>query len=166
MTKEVQSELIPLIKALSFTKKQFRLYSEKHPIAVECMKTLHEEVHHYFENNEKLSLGAMRHRLIANGQMMNEKELSATELAKEFERVALEGVVIIRGLDRRELEMFMGLFSLRSKTLEDKGGFKKAFEDLKLPHVKQVSGKFKLIEDGQTVVSTDEVESTSENTGK
>ncbi|MBI3314039.1 MAG: PAS domain S-box protein [Candidatus Omnitrophica bacterium] len=151
--KDAAFEQSSFIKAFTYTLKQFRLYSEKHPITQESLRSLSREVEKFFQKKDRVTFGTIRHRLILDGQMVSEKETSAQDLARELERVEIEGLTLIKGIDLKEITDFMLLMSQRPKVIEGKGGFRKAFEIQNFQHIRMVTGKFKLVEDGQVVVS-------------
>ncbi|MBI3307452.1 MAG: PAS domain S-box protein [Candidatus Omnitrophica bacterium] len=151
--KEISSEHLPFIKSFTYTLKQFRLYSERHPIAQQSLNALMNEVGKFFEKKEKVTLGTMRHRLLLDGQLVSEKETATQDLARELERMEIEGITFVKGLDLKEITEFMILMSQRPKVLQERGGFLKAFEMKGFKHIRMLTGKFKLVEDGQVVVA-------------
>lgn len=150
------------VKAISFTLKQFRLYSEKHPITLQSLRSLDREMNKFFESNEIIKLGSMRRLLVVNGEAISEKDTAATDLAKEFDRLSIEGVSLEKGLDLVEMSAFLSLMAMRAKSLEEKGGFKKAFEAATYPHIKLSTGKYELVNEGQDVQSRSETEPVAE----
>ncbi len=158
MKDNLQAPYLSFIKSVSFALKQFRLYPQEHPIAQEVVKTLGREVAKFFESNEKITLGAMQHRLVIGGELANEKEMACQDLARELERLAVDGLILRQGLDACEMTAFINLMSMRSKNLEEKGGFQKAFQEAGFGHIHLLKGKFKLVEDGQVVMTEDVLE--------
>ncbi len=146
---------IPFVKAFNFGVKQIRLYSEQHPITQQALQTLSEELTKYFSDHAKITLGTMRHMLVVDGQVASDKESSAKDLAKEFDRLEIEGISIDKGITMDEVTSFLKLVASRSKSLDQQGGFKKAMEMNPLPHLKLASGKYELVEEGQKVTSED-----------
>lgn len=144
------------IKALSYSLKQFRLYSDKHPITRRALESLGSEIDKFFQMSDRVNVGTMRKRLIVDGVAVNEKETAAHDLAGELDRLSIEGIVFERGINLNEVSSFMGLMATRTKALEEKGGFKKVFEQNSFPHIKLSSGKFKLVKEGQVVTEEDQ----------
>lgn len=155
MKAEVQQEYIPFVKAFSFSLKQFRLYSERHPITQQSLKGLSVEMVKLFQKKNKISLGAMQHKLVVNGGMSSDKDPASTDLAKEFERLAIEGLTLEKGIDEPEIIKLVTLMAMRNRSIEEKGGFRNVYEANPLPHVKLSSGKFALVEEGQSVTFED-----------
>lgn len=153
MKKEDTSRFTGLVKALSFTLKQFRLYSEKHPIAQQALKTLESEIESSFQGQDKIKIGTTNHRLIVEGDALSEKDAVVQDLARECERLGIESLSLEKGLDLQEMTSLISLMAARSKTLESQGGFKKAFEASRFTHVKLASGKFQLVEEGDVVTT-------------
>ncbi len=149
-----QGPSLAFSKTLSFSLKQIRLYSENHPITKETLKKLEMDLDSLFLDRERLSIGAMRHRLLLDGSVVSDKEVAAHELAKDFERLGIEGLVVDKGVTMEQLAAFVKVMALRAKSLSDQGGFRKAFEALNLTHIRLSQGKFQLVEEGETVVST------------
>ncbi len=149
-------------KTFSFSLKQIRLYSENHPITKETLRKLDLELGELFVSKERLSIGAIRHRLLLDGSVVPDKEVAAHELAKDLERLGIEGLVIDKGVTIEEITAFVGLMAMRAKSISDKGGFRKAFEDLNMRHVRLSQGKFQLVEEGETVVDASAVGSSEE----
>lgn len=144
-----------LLRAMALTLNQFRLYSENHPIAQDSLKTLALETENYFAVNNKLGLGILQHSLVVEGKA--EKDPSARDLARSFERMGIEALVIEKGIMIREMTGFLGLIAMRGKTLQEKGGFKAAFESLQAEHIKLSKGKFQLVEEGQEVADSSQI---------
>ncbi len=145
-------------RTLSFSLKQIRLYSDNHPITKETLKKLDIELEALFVGKERLSIGAMRHRLLLDGSVVPDKEMAAHELAKDLERLGIEGLVIDKGVSMEEITVFVRLMAMRAKMISDKGGFRKAFDDLNLTHVRLSQGKFHLVEEGEKVVDSSQAE--------
>lgn len=143
---------LPLVKTVSFALKQHRLYSDKHPITQETMKNLELELERYFDTHERLTFGAMQHRLLVDGAVISEKEAAAVDLAKDLERLGIEGLVFEKGINLPEVARLVAIMAMRAKSLADRGGFRKAFDEEKFPHVRLSQGKFQLVEDGEVVV--------------
>jgi PAS domain S-box-containing protein len=146
---------LAFVKAFTFGLKQIRLYSEQHPITQQALTTLSEELTKYFSANAKITLGSMRNMLVVDGQITGDKESSTKDLAKEFDRLGIEGISIDKAITMEEMISFLKLVALRSKSLDEQGGFKKAMETNPLPNIKLTSGKYELIEEGQKVTSED-----------
>lgn len=152
-----EAKYLPLIKAFSFTVKQFRLYSEAHPITRQSLLSTDQEINRYFESAEKVTLGAMRHRLLVDGALVGEKEVSAKDLAKDLERLQIDGVILKRGMDINELTSFMKLMAMRPKAIQERGGFEKLVEMADFRHIALSHGRFHLVEEGQTVAEEADV---------
>ncbi len=141
------------VKAVSFAIKQFRLYSEKHPITQQALQTLALEIQKFFKHEAAISFGAMSHHLVVNGEAAGDKDTFANDLANELERLAIDGVSLERGIEIDEMKAFLILMTTRTKTLEEKGGFRKLFEEHSFPHVSLSTGKFQLVEEGQAITT-------------
>lgn len=146
---------LAFVKAFTFGLKQIRLYSEQHPITQQSLQILSTELAQYFSVNAKITLGSMHNMLVVDGQITGDKESSTKDLAKEFDRLGIEGISIDKAITMEEMITFLKLVALRSKSLDEKGGFKKAMEVNPLPNIKLTSGKYELIEEGQKVASQD-----------
>lgn len=142
---------VDLIKSFTFALKQFRLYSEKHPITQASVKKLAADLDRFFVNHDKISLGAMQHRLIVDGEAASDKEAAASDLAREIERLEIGGLSFYKGLGLEEITRFLILMAMRPKALKEKGGFNQAFLAESFPHVKISSAKFALVEEGRSV---------------
>lgn len=140
-----------LVKAISFSLKQFRLYSAQHPITKQALTALDNELKKYFETSTRISFGALHHQLIINGEMAGEKDLAAVDFAKELERLGVEGFSIDKGMEIQEMTSFLMLMAARSKSLEGQGGFKGVFEKSGFKHVQLNTGKYELVEEGEKV---------------
>ncbi len=151
-TKETPTPYLGFVKAFSFCLKQFRLYSEQHPITQQALGSLSLEIDKYFLTHPKITLGCMRRLLVVDGEVTNEKEASAKDLARELERLGIEGLVIHNGVNLDETKSFLNLMAMRAKSLDEKGGFKKVMEENPYPHIKLSSGKYELVEEGQKVM--------------
>lgn len=144
---------IGMIKTMTFSVKQFRLYSQNHPITQQALTALNLEMMKFFETSPRINLGSMRKLLVVNGAIVSEKESSAHELAKEFDRLGIEALTLEKGVDVPEMSVFLALMATPTKLLEQKGGFRKAYEQNPLPHIKLVSGRYELVGDGEAVLS-------------
>jgi len=153
---------LPFVKALSFALKQYRLYSEKHPITQETLKKLQTEIETYFTADTRMNVGALRHRLLVDGSVVSDKEAAAHDFAKDLERLSVEGIIFDFGLTLEELSTLLTLMSLRAKNLGDKGGFRRAFEETNFQHLRLSQGKFQLVEEGEavTTIETNQEENT------
>lgn len=140
-----------LVKAMVFAVKQFRLYSANHPITQQALAVLGEEIGKYFQTVSKVNLGTMRKLLVVNGEILGEKESTVNELAKEFDRLSIEGITLEKGLEVGEMTVFLSLMATPAKTLEQKGGFRKLYEADPVPHVKLASGRYELVGEGESV---------------
>lgn len=147
---------IPMIKAMTFAVKQFRLYSQNHPITKQALSALEVEMLKFFEITPKVSFGSMRKLLVLNGAIVSEKESSALDFAKELDRLGIEALMMEKGVDVSEMAVFLALMATPTKALEQKGGFKKVYEENPLPHIKLVSGRYELVGDGEAVLSQKE----------
>lgn len=154
---EEKSQYLGFIKAVLFTVKQFRLYSDTHPITKQALESLNAEISKCFIEQDKFSIGSLKGRLIANGSAISDKESSSVELAKMLDKLNVEGIVFNKGADLQEVTTFLKLMAARPKDLEEKGGFQKAFDELALPHIKITHGKFQLVEEGQAVAEEEEI---------
>ena len=142
---------LAFVKAFSFTLKQFRLYSENHPITQQALKALELELEKYFSVKSKITLGAMQRMLVIDGNVVTEKDPASLDLAKDFERLGIEGLTLERGLTLPEASAFLNFMAMRNKGLEARGGFKKIMESHPYPHIRLASGKYELVEEGQKV---------------
>ncbi len=145
------------VKAISFALKQFRLYSDTHPITQQAIATLSAEIDKFFVNKPKVMLGSMRKLLVVDGQIAGEKDAAANDVAKEFDRLGIEGVTFEKGIDLNEMSAFLHLMAMRNKTLEERGGFKKIFEVEQFKHVRLTSGKYELVGEGEQLLRKDEL---------
>lgn len=152
-----QPAYVPLVKTLSFALKQLRLYSESHPLVKQTLAQLARDLDRYFADHAKLNLGAMQNKLLVDGVIVSDKELASADLAKDMQRLGVEGLVIDKGLTIFELTSFMNLFAMRPKSLEEKGGFKLAFENAGFAHIRLSAGKFALVEEGEVVAASGDV---------
>src|SRR5690349_18395513 len=100
------------IKAVSYTLKQFRLYSDKHPITRQALQLLDQELQKYFSDKKKITLGSMRKLLVVDGDIVGEKETSAIDLAKDLDRLGIEGLSFEKGIDLLELTSFLNLMAM------------------------------------------------------
>lgn len=148
-----KSSALGFSKVLSFSLKQLRLYSENHPITKDTFKKLEMELFDLFLERDRLTVGAMRHRLLLDGTVVSDKEVAAHELAKDLERLGIEGIVFDKGVTLEEITAFVKVMAMRARSLTEQGGFRKAFEALNLPHIRLSQGKFQLVEEGEAVVS-------------
>ncbi|MDP3920278.1 MAG: ATP-binding protein [Candidatus Omnitrophota bacterium] len=149
-------EYLPFLKAFSFSLKQIRLYSVKHPITKQTMIKLQDEMASLFSARDRIQMGAAGRRLIVDGQMIGDKETSINDVAKDFERLGLEGISLHKGIHLEELISLIELLAKRPREIEKKGGFRTLFEKSVFPNVKLTHGKFELVEDGEVVKQIDE----------
>ncbi len=157
MSKQQNLPFIGLIKAVVFAVKQFRLYSSNHPITRQALDTLEVEIDKFFSTSAKINLGSIRKLLVVNGEILGEKETTAHELAKEFDRLGVEGITLEKGVDLSEMSVFLGLMAMPGKVLEQKGGFRKVYEENPLPHIKLAAGRYELVGEGEAVQSSGNV---------
>jgi PAS domain S-box-containing protein len=160
---ESKPEYIALIKNLFFALKQIRLYSDDHPMTQETFNKIESELLEYFKKKSKLSLGAMRHRLLVDGSAVNDKESAAHDFAKEMEKLGIEGLVFSKGVDLNEIKKFLNVLGMRQKTLQEKGGFQIVFEQQAMEHISLSKGKFQLVEAGEIVVDANSEINVQEN---
>lgn len=146
-----KASYLDLVKSFSFALKQFRLYSDNHPITKEILQKLELSQIKYFQEKSKITLGAMRHRLLVDGSTVSDKETAAHDLAKDMEKLGIEGFIIEKSAQIEDLKAVIGLMSLRPKMLAERGGFKKAFEALEINGVRLSQGTFQLVEEGEVV---------------
>lgn len=148
-----QLPYLGFIKAVTFAIKQFRLYSEKHPITQQALAALNMEMSKFFMNSDRITLGSMRKLLVVNGQIVSEKESSAHELAKEFDRLGIEALTVEKDVAISEMTAFLLLMAIPTKTLQEKGGFRKVYEAGPQPHIRLASGKYELVGEGEAVLA-------------
>lgn len=137
------------VKAVSFALKQFRLYSNSHPITQQAIQTLSTELEHFFSAAPKISLGSMRKLLVVDGEITSEKDPAAKDFAGELDRLGIESLIINKGITLDEMTVFLTMMAMRAKTIEEKGGFHKVFEAAALPHIRLSRGKYALVEEGK-----------------
>ena len=137
------------VKAVSFALKQFRLYSNSHPITQQAIRNLSIELEQVFSSVSKITFGSMRKLLVVDGEIASEKDPASKDLAAELDRLGIEGLAIEKGITLDEMTAFLTMMAMRAKTLEEKGGFHKVFETSALPHIRLSKGKYALVEDGK-----------------
>lgn len=147
---------IGMVKAITFAVKQFRLYSQNHPITQQALTALTAEIEKFFQTVPRVNFGSMRKLLVVNGAIVSEKESSAHELAKEFDRLGIEALTLEKGVNTPEMASFLSLMATPTKALEQKGGFRKVYEMNPLPHIKLVSGRYELVGEGEAVLQKED----------
>jgi len=145
-----KANYLDFVKSLALALKQLRLYSDNHPIVKDIIEKLELALIRYFEGKPKITLGAMRHKLLVDGSAVNDKEVVAHDLAKDMEKMEVEGL-IFENPSIEEVKAFLGIMSLRPKTIAEKGGFHKAFEMLEFKGIRLSHGTFQLVEEGEIV---------------
>ena len=155
--KEKPQPYTGLVKAISFTLKQFRLYSDTHPITKQALQTLELETKKYFSDKDYITLGSMRKLLVVNGNITSDKDAACKDLAGEFERLAIEGLKVTKDVEMVEIKKLMTMMAMRTKSIQDQGGFKKIFDQSPLRHIQLSVGKYELVEDGQQVADDEEI---------
>lgn len=148
-----QLPYVPFIKAVTFAIKQFRLYSDKHPITQQALTALGVETEKFFLTADRITLGSMRKLLVVNAQIVSEKESAAIEMAKEFDRLGIEALTIEKSVQISELASFLHLMATPTKTLEQKGGLRKVYEQAPTPSIKLSSGRYELVGEGEAVLA-------------
>ena len=106
MSKDHKHPVLGLAKAMVFAVKQFRLYSANHPITQQSLSALGDEISKYFASASKVNLGTMRKLLVVNGEIIGEKESTVNELAKEFDRLGLEGITLEKAWTQARCRFF------------------------------------------------------------
>ncbi len=148
-----QLPYIGFIKAVTFAIKQFRLYSEKHPITQQALTALQTETEKFFMTTDRITLGSMRKLLVVNSKIVSEKESAAHEMAKEFDRLGIEALTIEKNVQISELASFLHLMATPTKTLEQKGGLRKVYEEAPSPNIRLSSGRYELVGEGEAVLA-------------
>jgi PAS domain S-box-containing protein len=165
MAKNDEQSYSSFVKAISYSLKQFRLYSDNHPITKQSLIALSAELDKFFALAPKITLGSMRKLLVVNGDVVGEKDPAAQDLAKEFDRLGIEGISLEKGLSISEMISLFNLMAMRSKSLEGKGGFKAAFDGQTFPHIKLATGKYHLLEEGEVVADQENQATSKEESG-
>ncbi len=140
------------LKFLGLVLKQLRLYSENHPSVKQAMEALKIEFATLLSQNPSITLGIAGDKFIIEGAVMDSKTMGS-DFLNECRRVGVESLCFSQGLLPVEIQIFLKIMAMRPKELEAKGGFKKIFEAAELPHIKLLSARFAMVQEGQKVVS-------------
>lgn len=141
------------LKYLALSLKQLRLYSDNHPTVRQTLDTLRAETETLLGQKQQLTLGLAGDKFIIDGAVVDAKDTQGSDFLDECRRVGIESLCFSKGLDPVELNIFLKMMALRPKELAAKGGFKKIFEDAALGHIKLLSARFEMVQEGQKVVA-------------
>ena len=144
------------LKFLGLSLKQLRLYSENHPTVKQTLDILRGETDLLLSQRKQLTLGLAGDKFIIDGTVIDAKDTQGSDFLDECRRVGIESFCFLQGLDPLELNIFLKIMALRPKELQAKGGFKKIFEEAALGHIKLLSARFEMVQDGQKVVAEGE----------
>ncbi|GEM_PF-454684 len=140
------------LKFLGLVLKQLRLYSENHPSVKQAMEALKIEFATLLSQKSSITLGIAGDKFIIEGAVMDSKTMGS-DFLNECRRVGVESFCFSQGLVPVEIQIFLKIMAMRPKELEAKGGFKKIFEAAELPHIKILSARFEIVQEGQKVVA-------------
>lgn len=154
---EKEAQFAEAVKLFGVVLTQYRLYSEKHPAAQLAIRNLRGKLAALLDSEPSLTLGFFEGRLLANEHPVDSKVPGLENLRREWERLQIESLKLVRGVDEAELNSFFKLMAIPPKLLEERGGFKKLFEEAGLKHIELGTARFQIVREEEEVVAKEAV---------
>jgi len=154
------------LKNVSVSVKQTRLYSAAHPAVRESMRIAYLEFEVLFTKQEAITIGFAGDKCVLDGRVIDPRSMKAADFIKLCRKFGIESFVFSKGLTLGEFQKFLDIMSVRPKEVEDKGGFKKIFETIDFEHIKTVSARFEMVQEGEKVAKETEIGGGSSGDGE
>jgi PAS domain S-box-containing protein len=157
-----EEQYAEIVKLFAFVLHQVRLYSPNHPTAQTAMRNLTTKLADILNVEKNVTFGPMEGILIINDCPFDNKKIGVQVLLVEFKRLEIERVILEPGLEGDEIVSLLNLMALPPKTLVEKGGFKKIFEQQNFQHVRLGTGHYQLVGEEEQVTDLSKVEEEEE----
>lgn len=141
-----------VVKLFASVLGQCRLYSDKHPAAQQTAKNFLIRLGSVLDSEPNFTFGFADGRLIVNDHPVHSKTPSVTNLLRELNRLHIESLGFVQGVDEGEISSFFRLMVAPAKVIEQTGGFKRAFEDAKFEHIRLDTARYQKVKEDATVV--------------
>jgi hypothetical protein len=146
-----------ITKLFGFTLNQYRLYSERHPAAQLAVRNFSAKLENVLQSESNLTFGKAGERLIVNEQPLDNRRSGVADLLRECDRFHIDSLVFERGANEEEITSFFKLMAAAPKTVQERGGFSKVFEEANFQHVRLGTARYKRVREEEEVVSKEEV---------
>lgn len=128
-SKKVVSSLLLAVKMSS-------LYPEDHPLYQTTVGSLQDHLETFLDKHEELVIHVGKNRLLFAGEVVHEGEAKDGDLAFALFRDGILNLVFQRGLDSRQIKVFIKILDkYKSLTAEAEGDIVTALWEAELPHL-------------------------------
>jgi len=149
--KEIQ--FAEVVKLFGLVLNQYRLYSEKHPAAQLAVRNLFGRLDPILSSEPILTLGLVEGKMIMNDCPLDDRKSGVADLRSECQRLRIEGLTFEQGVSEEEMSSFFTVMATPPKVLEEKGGFRKAFEEAGFRHIRLENGRYRMIKEEEVVTT-------------
>lgn len=160
---EKETQYGEIVKFFGMVLSQYRLYSDQHPAAQVAIRNFSARLDLVLRSESTLTLGLVEGRLIMNEHPLDNKKTGFADLQREFHRLQIESLAFEQGVTEEEIGVFFKVLAIPPRILEEKKGFKKAFEEASFQHIRLGNARYRMINEEEEVVRT--VESGAEGAG-
>ncbi len=152
-----ETQYAEIVKLFGSVLNQYRLYSERHPAAQQAIRNFFSRLNLVLGSESTLTLGFVEGRIVMNDHPLDNKQTGVAELLRECDRLQIESLVFEHGVGEEEISSFFKTTAIPPKTLEEKGGFSKAFEEANFQHIRLGTTRYKRVKEEEQVVNKAEI---------
>ncbi|MGH7773076.1 MAG: sensor histidine kinase [Candidatus Binatia bacterium] len=152
-----ETQYAEIVKLFGSVLSQYRLYSERHPAAQQAIRNFSSRLNSVLGSESSLTLGLVEGRIVLNDHPLDNKQTGVVELLRECHRLQIESLVFEHGVGEEEISSLFKTMAIAQKTLEEKGGFSKAFEEVSFQHIRLGTTRYKRVKEEEEVVHKAEI---------
>jgi PAS domain S-box-containing protein len=150
---EKDTQFAEVAKLFGLVLNQYRLYSENHPAAQLAIRNLFAALDPILRSEPMLSLGLVEGKMIVNDCPLDDKKTGVPDLRRECQRLGIESLTFEQGVSEEEMSSFFRVMAIPPKALEEKGGFRKAFEEASFQHIRLENARYRMVKEEEIVTT-------------
>jgi|GEM_PF-2769753 len=128
------------LRRLGATVKQIKLSSGNHPAVLSSVQNLVRELRVFLSLKSGFSVEVSAQRLAAGEAVLDPEELRIPEWIEICRVFRIEKIVFSSGLEEQEFCRWVELLAMKPNEFEPCGGFRRAFEEGRFPHIEMIFG--------------------------
>lgn len=149
---EKDTQVAEIIKLFSLVLKQYRLYSPTHPAAQLAFRNFFTILAESLSGTGNLTFGFMEGQIVVNEEALDRKKTGVGDLLKECQHLHIESLIFEPGVTEAEITALIRVMSIQSKTLQEAGGFKQAFDNEAFQRIRLGTSRYRMIKEEEEVI--------------
>ncbi|MEO8380319.1 MAG: hypothetical protein ABI779_11700, partial [Acidobacteriota bacterium] len=145
-------EATAVATALQLGMKALQFYTPDHPRVVEAMALLEQACAALLAQRSRVSLTAAKGSLLVDGEPLDTTTVHVRTLAAELERRQIGGLILMAGVQRRELLDLARMLTLRPEQLRTAGGAEEYLARAEVEHLRISHVRYEAVTEGEEVV--------------